>query len=75
MLCRFLEEFCHGHLSLAGSLGLPECSLLALCVSCLAWCRGGLPLFTVTGPIHMPIFTGSIHMPILTGSTHMPIVH
>ena len=45
MLCRFLEELCHGHLPLAGKLGLSVCSLLALCVSCLAWCRGGLPLF------------------------------
>ena len=45
MLCRFLEELCHGHLPLAGSLGLSMCSLLVLCVSCLAWCRSGLPLF------------------------------
>ena len=36
MLCRFLEELCHGHLPQAGSLGISVCSLLALC---------GLPLF------------------------------
>ena len=45
MLCRFLEELCHGLLPLAGSLSLSVRRLLGLCVSCLAWCRGGLPLF------------------------------
>ena len=44
MLCGFLEEAGHGHLPLASSLGLSVCSLVGLCVSGLAWCRGCFPL-------------------------------